>query len=44
MKKKFKKILISIKPEFADKILNGEKKFEYRTKLPKSDINYLLIY
>ena len=33
------KILLSIKPEFADKIISGEKKFEYRTHVPIKDVN-----
>lgn len=39
-----KTILISIKPEYVTKIINGEKKFEYRTKAAKQDINKILIY
>ena len=39
-----KKILISINPEHVAKILSGEKKFEYRTKAAKRDIDLLLIY
>lgn len=39
-----KKILISIKPEFVQSIINGTKKFEYRTKVAKQNINSLIIY
>ncbi|MBR3815814.1 MAG: ASCH domain-containing protein [Clostridia bacterium] len=38
------KILLSIKPEFADKIISGEKKFEYRTHVPSKPINLIVIY
>lgn len=38
------KILISIKPEYVRKIISGEKKFEYRTKAAKRDIDALIIY
>lgn len=39
-----KKILISINPEYVAKILSGEKKYEYRTKAAKRDVDSLLIY
>lgn len=39
-----KKILISIKPEYVEKILDGSKKFEFRTKAAKQDIKGLIIY
>jgi predicted transcriptional regulator len=39
------KVLLSIKPEFAEKILLGEKKFEFRKVLPKSDqVTTIVIY
>lgn len=38
------KILLSIKPEFADKIISGEKKFEYRTHIPIQAITSIVIY
>lgn len=39
------KILLSIKPEFVEKIFNGEKKFEYRKKIPKAPkITTVVIY
>ena len=39
------KILLSIKPEYAEKILNGEKHFEFRKKLPKNiAITKVVIY
>lgn len=43
MKKK-DKIVLSIKPEHVQNILNGTKKFEYRTKAAKSDIHKIIIY
>lgn len=39
-----KVLLISIKPEFAEKILSGEKTFEFRKRLPKEPVNTMLIY
>ena len=38
------KILLSINPEYADKIINGEKRFEYRKFVPKNDISSIIIY
>ena len=39
------KVLLSIKPEYAEKILNGEKKFEFRRVLPKNKgITRVIIY
>ena len=39
-----RKILISINPEYVDKIFDGSKKFEYRTKLPNKNVDKLVIY
>jgi predicted transcriptional regulator len=39
-----KVILLSIKPQYVDKILTGEKKFEYRKKIGKMSGSHLLIY
>ena len=39
-----KKIIISINPTYVDKILDGTKKYEYRTKAAKSDVNKIIIY
>lgn len=39
-----KKIIISINPEHVDNIINGTKKYEYRTKAAKKDVNKLIIY
>ena len=38
------KILLSIKPEFSEKILSGEKRFEYRTHIPTRAVKSILIY
>ncbi|NLP35937.1 MAG: ASCH domain-containing protein [Clostridiales bacterium] len=39
------KILLSIKPEYAQRIFNGEKKYEYRKRLFKrKDINSIVVY
>lgn len=37
-------IILSIKPEFADKILNGEKKFEFRKIVPQQNIDLVFLY
>lgn len=37
-------ILLSIRPEYVEKILAGMKKFEYRRHLAKSDVQKMLIY
>jgi predicted transcriptional regulator len=39
------KVLLSIKPEFAEKILSGEKKYEFRKVLPKApDLKIIVLY
>ncbi|HZJ76221.1 MAG TPA: ASCH domain-containing protein [Oscillospiraceae bacterium] len=39
------KILLSIKPEYAQKIFQGEKKYEYRKRLFKrDDISSIIVY
>lgn len=39
------KVLLSIKPEYADKILSGEKKFEFRKSIFKREgIQTVVIY
>lgn len=38
------KIILSIKPEYVEKILSGEKKFEFRTKLAKRKVEKIIIY
>ncbi len=38
------KILISIKSEYADKILSGSKKYEYRKIKPKRKVDKIIIY
>ena len=37
-------ILLSIKPEFVEKIFNGEKRFEFRKQIPKKQFNKVFIY
>ncbi|PIT15425.1 hypothetical protein BGI32_05715 [Snodgrassella alvi] len=38
-------VLMSIKPEYAEKILNGDKKFEFRKILPKNrEVAKVIIY
>ena len=38
------KIIVSINPEYVEKILSGEKKFEYRTRAAKQQVDTLIIY
>mgnify|MGYP005608728633 CR=1 FL=1 len=38
-----KTIILSIHPTHIDKILLGEKRYEYRKRIPQ-DINYLIVY
>lgn len=38
------KILLSIHPKFIEKILTGEKRFEYRKSMPTKDIESVIIY
>lgn len=38
------KILLSIKPEFANRIVSGEKRFEYRTHVPIKKVDSIVIY
>ena len=37
-------LILSIKPEYAEKILNGFKRFEFRKKMPRRQINRVFIY
>ena len=37
-----KAILLAIKPEYVDKILSGEKKYEYRTRIAKEKVKIKL--
>ena len=39
-----KSIVISINPEHVENIVNGTKKYEYRTRAAKQDVNKILIY
>lgn len=39
------RVLLSIKPEYAEKILNGTKRFEYRKALPRHEsVRTVVIY
>ena len=39
------KVLLSIKPEFADKIFNGTKKYEYRRSIfKKKEVKTVVVY
>lgn len=38
------RILISINPEYVEKILNGTKKYEYRRMIAKKEVKSLIIY
>lgn len=38
------KVLLSIKPEYANKIFSGEKKFEYRKSIFKQEIKFIVVY
>ena len=38
------KIILSINPEHVEKILSGEKKYEFRTRLPKRRVDKIIIY
>lgn len=39
------KVLLSIKPEYAERIFNGEKKYEYRRSLFKrEDVKIVVVY
>lgn len=39
-----KTILLPIKPEYVERIMSGEKKFEYRKRLANNDVNSIVIY
>lgn len=38
------KVVLSIKPEFVDKILSGKKKYEYRKRIFKQEVDSVVIY
>ncbi len=38
------KVLLSIKPEYVNKILIGEKKYEFRRKIFKKNVKHAYIY
>jgi predicted transcriptional regulator len=37
-------ILISINAEFVDKIMSGEKRYEFRTRIAKKKVDKIIIY
>ena len=37
-------ILLSIKPEYVDKILNGSKRYEFRKRIPQKPVSRVIIY
>lgn len=37
-------ILLPIYPEYANRILTGEKRFEYRSRIPQKAISHIVIY
>jgi predicted transcriptional regulator len=39
-----KKILMSINPKHVKNIIEGTKKYEYRTRVAKSDISSIIVY
>jgi predicted transcriptional regulator len=38
------RVLLSIKPEFAELIFSGKKKYEYRKQIFKKDIDTIVVY
>jgi len=38
------KVLLSIKPEFARKIFDGKKKYEYRKRIFKKNVSSVVVY
>ena len=37
-------IILSIRPEYVERIISREKKYEYRTKAAKKDVDKIIIY
>ena len=38
------RVLLSIKPEFVEKIISGKKHFEFRKVLPKEKVSTVVVY
>lgn len=38
------KVILSIKPEFVEKIIKGEKQFEFRRKLFRKEVESVIVY
>ena len=39
-----RKIMLAVKPEYAEKILDGSKRYEYRRKIPNCHVSQIVIY
>lgn len=37
-------ILLSVKPKYVKKIISGEKKYEFRRRIFKMNVNYIIVY
>ena len=37
-------ILLSVKPEYVEKILKGDKKYEFRKRIAVKDVQYIYLY
>lgn len=37
-------ILLSIKPEYANRIFDGQKQYEYRKRIPKKEVSKIVVY
>jgi predicted transcriptional regulator len=37
-------VLLSVKPEFAEKIFSGEKRYEFRKRKPKEPVDKVFVY
>ena len=37
-------ILLSIKPEYANRIFGGQKQYEYRKRIPKKEVSKIVVY
>ena len=37
-------ILLSIKPEYANRIFDGQKQYEYRKRTPKKEVSKIVVY
>lgn len=37
-------ILLSIKPEYANRIFDGQKRYEYRKRIPQKEVSKIIVY